>query len=336
MTKELTSISDTREQNFTVEILDLIKIINSQKHKALILYLIAENEHPKQDLIQLLEDIASNGYLCLLWHPPSSEGIAAKENLETLHKNLILVHYGLSLIPVIKNLSAIVLSTQNISPDWSEALYHKFLWHHADTNSPDETSGDISDKADLISHFSTNEEIGEKFPSDSRSLSLKPGGGNLILWEEKLKANPKGWQAYANLNLQDKIAVMTATFLDFEGEYFYSGGAERYLLDLAEICEEFQRELVIFQYGNYPWMRRFKKIDIISLSRNGLKAEGWILKCAKEFNCIFYEHVQSRTALNIYSAFYGHLLLHRISGLVTVFLGITPIVILKMLLSFGS
>ncbi len=127
---------------------------------------------------------------------------------------------------------------------------------------------------------------------------------NLILWEEKLKANPKGWQAYANLKLQDKIAVMTATFLDFEGEYFYSGGAERYLVDLAEICEEFHRELVIFQYGNYPWMRRFKNIDIISLSRNGLKAEGWILKCAKEFNRIFHEQVQEKTALNIYSAFY--------------------------------
>jgi len=62
--------------------------------------------------------------------------------------------------------------------------------------------------------------------------------------------------------------------------------------------------MVVFQYGDYPWMRRFGNIDIVSLSRRGSTADGWILKCARDFNRIFYELVQGRTALNIYSAFF--------------------------------
>lgn len=304
MTRELTSVSSTREQQFTGEMLDLIKMLNSEKHKALILYLIPENEYPKQYIIQLLSEMASRGYLCLC----SFSDTRGKDSIETLEQNLISVHHGFYLIPVIKSLSAIVLSTQNIHPDWAEALHHKLLWFHADGDSlSDGSMSDIFNKADLISYFPTNEKIEERFSSDKRSLSLKVGEGNYlnpILLEEKLQSFPKAWQTYANPNLQGKIAVMTATFLDFEGEYFYSGGAERYLLDLAKICEELQKELVIFQYGNYPWMRRFQNIDIISLSRYGLRPEGWIIKCAKEFNHIFYEHVQERTALNIYSAFF--------------------------------
>ena len=300
MTEELTTASKSRDNNFTVEMLEIIKIMNCQKHKAIILYLIPENDHPQPDLIQVLSEMAFGGYLCFLCNSSDFGGI------ETLEQNLILVHQGFSLIPVAKSLSAIVLTTQNIHSDWAEILHHKLLWFHANADSSNDTLADNFDKADLISYFPTikNE---KKFSSDSRSLALNQGNKNqenLILLEEKITSIPKGWQTYANLNLQGKVAVMTATFLDFEGEYFYSGGAERYLLDLADICGELERELVIFQYGNYPWMRRFKNIDIISLSRYALKAEGWILKCAKEFNRIFYEQVQGRTSINIYSAFF--------------------------------
>ena len=305
MNKDLTMASNLRDKDFTFEMLEIVKIINGQKHKAIILYLIPEHDHPKSDLLQLLRDMASRGYLCILCRPSDSGDI------KTLEQNLISVQPGFSLIPVLKSLSAIVLTTQNITPGWAEILHHKFLWFHANLGSSDDNSGDILDKADLITFFQTTPKSGEKFSSDSKSLSLKPEEEkqlnavfNAVLIEEKIRSLPRGWQAYANLNLQGKVAVMTATFLDFEGEYFYSGGAERYLLDLAKICEELGSELVIFQYGDYPWMRHFKNIDIISLSRYEIRAEGWIVKCAKEFNRVFYEQVQGRTALNIYSAFY--------------------------------
>lgn len=300
MARALTTDSKPRNKKFSTEMLEIVRMMNSQKHTAIILYLIPENENPQPELTQLLSEMASRGYLCFLCQPLDSGGI------ETLEENLILVRQGFSLIPVIKSLSAIILSTQNIHPDWSDIMHHKLLWLHIDINAPINTSHDSCNQADLISYF-PNTSVEEEFSSNSKGLCLKLGQKNQVnvdLIEERIKSLPLGWLPYANLNLSGKIAVMTATFLDFSGEYFYNGGAERYLLDLAEICAELNSELVIFQYGNYSWMRRFKNIEIVSLSRHGIRAEGWILKCARDFNQVFYEQVQGRTALNIYSAFF--------------------------------
>ena len=300
MTGALTTDSKPRDKKFSVEMLEIVRIMSSQKYKVIILYLIAENEHPKPEVMQLLREMALRGYLVFIGEPSDSGGI------EILEENLILVHQGFSLISVIKSLSAIILSTQNIHPDWAEVLHHKLLWLHIDMDTPINISEDIFNQADLITYFPTTS-VAEKFTSTGKGLSLKLGQENQVnvdLIEGKIKSLPLGWRPYANLNLLGKVAVMTATFLDFSGEYFYNGGAERYLLDLAEICEELNSQLVIFQYGDYPWMRRFKNIDIVSLSRRGVRAEGWILKCARDFNRVFYEQVQGRTALNIYSAFF--------------------------------
>jgi glycosyltransferase involved in cell wall biosynthesis len=298
--RELTTDSKPKDKKFNVEMLEIVGIMNSQKYKAIILYLIPGNEHPKPELTQLLREMALRGYLVFIGEQSDSGGI------EILEENLILVQQGFSLIPIIKSLSAIILSTQNIHPDWAEILHHKLLWLHIDMETSINTSEDICNQANLITYFPTTS-VAEKFSSNSKGLRLKPGEENQVnidLIEERIKSLPLGWLPYANLNLLGKVAVMTATFLDFSGEYFYNGGAERYLLDLAEICEELNSQLVIFQYGDYPWMRRFQNIDIVSLSRHGVRAEGWILKCARDFNHVFYEQVQGRTALNIYSAFY--------------------------------
>jgi glycosyltransferase involved in cell wall biosynthesis len=299
MTSELTT-TVKMDNKFTDEMLDLIKIINCQKYKAIILYLIPENHPPKQDLIQLLSEMAIRDYLCFVCKPSYSGGI------ETLGMNLFLVNQGFIMIPVMKSLSAIVLTTQNIHPDWSEILHHKFLWFHADGNNNNDMSK-IYDQADLISYYFSTLSLNEESSFDSRELCFRADGENHVnanLLEQKIRSLPKGWHSFANLDLVGKVAVMAATFLDFSGEYFYNGGAERYLIDLAEICRELNSELVIFQYGDYPWMRRFKNIDIVSLSRHGVKPEGWLLKCAKDFNHIFYQLVQGRTVLNVYSAFF--------------------------------
>lgn len=285
----------------SAETLEIINIITNYKHTALILYLIPENENPKQDLVQLLSVLASRDYLCFLCDSSGRGGI------EFLCENLVWVHQASSLIPVMKGHSAIVLLTQDIHPDWVEILPHKLLWFHNDMDPSNAILTDIFNMADLISYFPEDKKSEEKFSSDRRTLALQRGKEiqrNSLLIEKRFHSLPKGWQVYSNLNLQGKVAVMTATFLDFGGEYFYSGGAERYLLDLAEICDGLGKELVIFQYGDYPWVRRFRNIDVVSLSRYEVKAEGWILNCAKKFNHIFYEQVYGRTILNIYSAFF--------------------------------
>jgi len=46
LTRELTMDSKTGNKNFTAEMLEVINIMNKHKHKAIILYLIPENEPP--------------------------------------------------------------------------------------------------------------------------------------------------------------------------------------------------------------------------------------------------------------------------------------------------
>jgi len=286
---------------FTPEMLELVNIINVQKPRAIILYLIPEHGELQPELTELLMEMASRGYLCFLCQPSYSGGLQAWQ------ENLFLVHHGFWLIPVLKGLSAIILSTQSIQADWAEMLHHKFLWLHLNTDPLIDTMEPILDQADLISYSPAISLTGVKALIDTKCVCLQSDQDyelNANLIEERIQSIPQGWLPYANLDLRGKVAVMTATFLDFTGDYFYNGGAERYLLDLSEICAELGSELVVFQYGHYPWVRRFKNIDIVSLSRHGLRADGLMLRCAKEFNRVFYQLVQGRTALNVYSAFF--------------------------------
>ncbi len=124
------------------------------------------------------------------------------------------------------------------------------------------------------------------------------------VFEKKLNSDSLCWAAFANINHSGSIAVKTATFLDFEGKNFYSGGAERYLIDLHKLSLELGVKLSIFQYGNFPWMRKFQNIDVISLSDGKCSAKVLSLETVHSFNKAFYNQVEENSVLNIYSAFF--------------------------------
>lgn len=123
-------------------------------------------------------------------------------------------------------------------------------------------------------------------------------------FEKELRTNPKGWLAFSNIYNTGTVAAMAATFLDYDGKNFYSGGAERYLIDLAGICANLGLSMSVYQYGNFPWTRRFRNIDIYSLSTGDFDAKIFSSENLSRFNRIFYEYVEGRTLLNIYSAFF--------------------------------
>jgi glycosyltransferase involved in cell wall biosynthesis len=122
--------------------------------------------------------------------------------------------------------------------------------------------------------------------------------------EQFILKNPRNWFIYGNIFPSNRVAVMASTFLGYDGDNFYSGGAERYLLDLNQVCASMGVPLTIFQYGNYPWMRRFKNLDVVSLSRGGHNTEVFSLECVRKFNRLFYEQIAERSLVNIYSAFF--------------------------------
>jgi Glycosyltransferase len=122
--------------------------------------------------------------------------------------------------------------------------------------------------------------------------------------EQLLLKHVNHLKVFANSEPTNHVAVMAATFLSFEGDNFYSGGAERYLLDLYQVCQSLGIELTIYQYGNFPWTRRFKGIDVRSLSRGGHAPSVLSMDCILRFNQLFYQQVNRFSSINIYSAFF--------------------------------
>lgn len=124
-------------------------------------------------------------------------------------------------------------------------------------------------------------------------------------FEKALLFSPKGWTVFSGINNIGTVAVMTPTFLDFNGEKSYAGGAERYLLDLHRVFSMAGLKMDIYQCGNFPWMRRLKDIDIISLSNDNLNAKVFSVENLFSFSKIFYSYTIDNTVLNLYSPFFA-------------------------------
>lgn len=122
--------------------------------------------------------------------------------------------------------------------------------------------------------------------------------------EKLLENNFNNLKAYANYKPKNHISVMTGTFLGLDGEQFYSGGAERYLIDLHEVALKKNLDLIIYQYGTYPWTRRFKNIEVRSLARGEERMELLSVENVRKYNSVYYEEENANANLNIYSAFF--------------------------------
>lgn len=122
--------------------------------------------------------------------------------------------------------------------------------------------------------------------------------------EEQISSSLKGLKIYSNIFADNTVAAMAATFLDFAGENFYSGGAERYLIDLAELTSEIGLRFDIYQYGDFSWVRRYRNINVISLSDKNVTTQTLSIENVQGFNTNFYRRAVGRSLLNIYSAFF--------------------------------
>lgn len=124
------------------------------------------------------------------------------------------------------------------------------------------------------------------------------------LVEQKMLKNINNFKAYANYSIDDHVSVMTGTFLGLDGENFYSGGAERYLIDLNEVVNSLNRRLIIYQYGTFPWTRKFKNIEVRSLARGTEKITELSVENVRNYNKVFYDEENAVSLLNVYSAFF--------------------------------
>lgn len=145
----------------------------------------------------------------------------------------------------------------------------------------------------------------DKMKAESQGFVLENQWFNRAeLVEQKITNNTRTLTALANYNTNKHISVMTGTFLGLNGEQFYSGGAERYLIDLFEVAKKMNHELIIYQYGTYPWTRKFKNIEVRSLARGENRMEELSVENVRKYNSNFYEEENGVALLNIYSAFF--------------------------------
>lgn len=120
---------------------------------------------------------------------------------------------------------------------------------------------------------------------------------------EEMLSDINGMKLVANYNNKNNINVKASTFFDYEGTNYYSGGAERYLVDLHEVCNKLNCNLDIYQNANKPYFRKFSNINVIGLPLKDLKVnynEQFIRMQADNY---IYA-TRNAGQLNIYSAFH--------------------------------
>jgi len=61
------------------------------------------------------------------------------------------------------------------------------------------------------------------------------------------------------------VDIINMTFFDWEGEVLYKGGAERYVYDLAKICEAKGLNTRILQKSNSFFLKNFKGIPVVGI-----------------------------------------------------------------------
>lgn len=111
-----------------------------------------------------------------------------------------------------------------------------------------------------------------------------------------------GMKLLANYNQKNNVSVKTSTFFNYMGTNYYSGGAERYLLDLYDICDSLKLNLNIYQHGDIPFFRKYHNINVIGLNIANKQIDYSYNFIDKQTKNYIY-HTFNNTSLHIYSAF---------------------------------
>ncbi|MBT3391258.1 MAG: glycosyltransferase [Chloroflexi bacterium] len=68
---------------------------------------------------------------------------------------------------------------------------------------------------------------------------------------------------------EQRVVILTYTFFDFDGNVMYSGGAERYVLELAGLIREMGYTPELVQCGNGYWVRYYRDLRVTGLDVGG-------------------------------------------------------------------
>lgn len=126
-----------------------------------------------------------------------------------------------------------------------------------------------------------------------------------IDFEEKLKkllSESTLAQLIANFESKNYITAKCSTFFDYNGTNYYSGGAERYLVDLFEVSKELNKNFVIYQNANKNFIRKYRNITVVGLSNNETEIN-YSTTFFKSQMETYLNKTNGKSILHIFSAF---------------------------------
>lgn len=112
----------------------------------------------------------------------------------------------------------------------------------------------------------------------------------------------EGIKLYSNYTNKNNVSIKTGTFLSVDGKTFYSGGAERYLIDLDAILGKMNVNMNIYQDADFPMFRKYKNINVIGVPYFDY-GKDYELKTLKRNMAFVYEAINN-TQLTVYSPFF--------------------------------
>lgn len=124
------------------------------------------------------------------------------------------------------------------------------------------------------------------------------------LVEEKIRSTIDGLYVFAGISHSGMISVESVTFFKYDGTTYYSGGAERYILDLDEVCREMNINYRVYQYAEYNWVRFYNGVEVVGLCARDNDVNVYSNALTNEMSDLFSRETAESGALNIYSPFY--------------------------------
>lgn len=120
---------------------------------------------------------------------------------------------------------------------------------------------------------------------------------------EQIKGTITEIKLLSNYENKGNITAKAATFFNYLGTNYYSGGAERYLVDLNEICKELGYNFDIYQNAEKPFFKKFRNINVIGLY-NPTTPLNYSEKYLNEQVDLYKAATAGKSQLHILSAFY--------------------------------
>lgn len=268
---------------------EVVSTLSKLEYKAI--FIIPEHDNNIKDRVKHIVDFVTNlNILCIMCDKSISSSI------QKINDNFYKIKQEEELISFVKYKSAIVFINNCKQIEFFMECKNKVLWV------------DIEDVEDYEFFENITKTQPTILTTSQESKSFK--ATNIIEYKVKedldkilniVYKSPDIWKIFANHNNQNTICVKTTTFLDFNGENYFCGGAERYLLDLYEVCKELGFRMCIYQAGHYNWLRYYNDIEVISVH------DGYYnhtLQCKTKATEDFNTRTDCTSVLNIYSAFF--------------------------------